>query len=142
MKKIDLAYFAGFFDGEGTILIDKYPKHYQLRVQVSQANRWILERYRMAFGGTIYEPYRNSLTSKQRNRFWIWQAKSRVALEFLQDIYPYLTLKQAEAKVAIEFQKTRSARYAQRRNKQTEVELAIQEAQRILVHNLKDRSKY
>ena len=138
MGKTDLAYLAGFFDGEGNIYIQglRPSRHcYNLSVRISQANRWILERYRMAFGGLIREIKPTSLTARG---IWQWMIAGRQAMAFLKAIYPYLILKQGEAKIAIEFQSTRR----KRGTSLTEEEWAIQEAQRLLVHNLKDKSKY
>ena len=138
MKKSDLAYLAGFFDGEGCIYIQgPRPKRhcYQLSVRISQANRWILERYRMAFGGLIREIKPTSATAKC---IWQWIISGKQAMEFLNTIYPYLILKQCEARVAIEFQSARR----KRGTPLSKEEWAVQEAQRILCHKLKDKSEY
>lgn len=142
MKKTDLAYLAGFFDGEGTLFIEhlslKRSNSYRLRVSVGQTNRWILERYRMAFGGSVRL---NRVEHGNHKPLWQWQVSCKAAGEFLKAIYPYLILKQSEAKVALEFQAKQTAR-GPGRKKMSAQESAVQEAQQLLIHNLKDKSKY
>ena len=143
MKKTDLAYLAGFFDGEGSIFLTKASRNagLELRISISQANRWICEKYRMAFGGAIVKD-RNSKPDSWKCAGQ-WRAGANIGLEFLKVVYPYLILKQAEARIAIEFQTTKSSRFANsnRVRKLTEEELAVEGAQRILLHTLKDKSK-
>lgn len=143
MKKTDLAYLAGFFDGEGCIQLRRKTKCQSLvlRVTIGQPNRWILECYRMAFGGSV-RPQKLPKEFPKAKPQSLWAAADNIALEFLKVISPYLTLKQGEAKIAIQFQETKALRRRNGRRKLTEEQLAIEAAQRLLVHNLKDKSKY
>ena len=134
MKKIELAYLAGFFDGEGCIsLYTSHGRRY-LTVSVSQTNRFILESFRFAFGGQVYEGQKHN----GKRDIWRWTATTKIAAEFLKQIYPFLKLKKGEATIALEFQRNRYPRG----KKLTEAEIAIIEAQKILLHNLKDKSHY
>jgi hypothetical protein len=131
MKKVDLAYLAGYFDGEGSINIDR---DYRLNCSVTSVNRWILELFRFNFGG--------GLAKNSPRESYIWHIHSVNAMEFLKAICGYLRLKKAEALLAIDFQTRKEARKAARHytgchQELTDEELAVREATRILMQNLK-----
>lgn len=134
MKRTDLAYMAGFFDGEGCICIGKGKGGLGLVCSVVQCNEWILQLFKMSFGGNVRlrQPYK-----PERYRTFSWSICSKKAMAFLRVIQPYLMLKRAEAEVAIQFQmaKGRSGRHL------TEGQKAVEETQRILVKNLKGEGK-
>lgn len=150
MKKADLAYIAGLFDGEGSISIHRTkhtPKRfiapfvYTLTVQLGLANPLIPKSLRFAFGGHVsFQEARGN-----RRRFWKWQIASNKAVDFLTAILPYLRLKRDEAEVAIYYQKHRRKAGGNKEQKgvrqKTEAELAFDEAQRILLKSLKDKSQ-
>jgi len=109
MKKTDLAYFAGLFDGEGSISLCAYkPKGrcirttYGLYISLAQTNEWIIQQLKFAFGGNI-QPYQPKYPGARM--VWAWRTQSNNALVFLESIYPYLRLKKPQADVAIKFQK-------------------------------------
>lgn len=61
----ELAWAAGFFDGEGCCrarrhgTLAKTPRRFQLVLDVSQKDRRVLDRFRRAVGvGAVYGPYR------------------------------------------------------------------------------------
>jgi predicted transposase len=99
----DIAYAAGFFDGEGSINIKKpgkTPKSsgHRLVVSVSQSKpaplEWICERW----GGGVRR------LRRRHKAAWEWSVGSKLAGAFLQDLLPFLMVKREEAIVAIEFQ--------------------------------------
>lgn len=141
MKKTDLAYMAGFFDGEGWITISEK----DLRCGVAQANEWIINLFKFRFGGRIYTRDPKNHKGHLGKRFiWDWRIDSRQAALFLEAIKPYLILKLAEAQIAIEYQANKTYRQIHRKGRppgMTDKEKAIAEAQRILLHNLKDKSR-
>ena len=96
--KPNLSYFAGFFDGEGTINIGGTGA---LIVQIGQCNRWILELYKMQFGGAICVAGKKPPASTS----YIWSLTARKAMDFLEIISSYLTLKKPEAVLSIAYQK-------------------------------------
>lgn len=101
-----LEYMAGFFDGEGSISI-VHSRHkdgrntFQVLVQISNINKKILDLYKEAFGGQVYEV--KTKKSNHRQAYY-WKVVSRDANKFLRAIYPYLKLKFLQAELAIEFQ--------------------------------------
>jgi len=133
MKKTDLAYIAGFFDGEGCIYIGKSGGWHHLRVTASQANEWIITWLKFSFGGSV-----NKMTCETGYRQrWQWHAEGSNAYEFLTSILPYIKLKKAEAELAIQFQEARRGKGFHVTDKQR----AIDEVNRILMSNLKDKSR-
>lgn len=101
--EIEKAWAAGFFDGEGSILImNPSPKTgFRLRISCAQKiHRRPIDKLQSIWGGIIREDSRKIFT---------WKASGRQAMEFLQDILPYLnlTVKNEQAAIAIEFQSLR-----------------------------------
>ena len=100
----ELAYLAGFFDGEGCISISKRSRTahgYGLMVSVSQLNPEPLLVLRKRFGGSISR-------SKDKRGFRtlvVWTIGARLALAALEEMRPYLSVKADEADVALEFQR-------------------------------------
>jgi len=139
MKQHDLAYFAGLFDGEGSIGIyhktQRDRKHSYLTLQciVQMTNSFIPHLLQMHFGGSLFVDkkfrYQNKAVSYR------WGVVGRQALAFLQEIYPYLRIKQPEAKLAIEFQTAVPVNRGSRRL--SEEEVAVRQAQALLLKNLK-----
>lgn len=98
----ELAYLAGFFDGEGNIDIAhakrtaSHPsEQYSLNVIVSQKDLTMLKAYKI-FGGSIYHDSQDC---------YQWHIHGYKASHFLKAILPYLRLKKDQAVKAIEFQK-------------------------------------
>ena len=136
MKRADIAYMAGFFDGEGCISIccsSSRWRELSLKCQVGQCNRWILELFKFRFGGSIRLQKKESV---QHHDYWMWHISSGKAADFLKVIEPCLYLKRAEAKIAIEFQSHKRAC-----NHLKPEERVLQEAQRILLREAKEQVK-
>lgn len=104
-------YFAGFFDGEGTVDIRFRTTHggkyfrYELRVQIVQIDVKPLIVLRDKWGGSICKP-KNSKTSR-------WLVSSDQAAKFLRDVRPHLIVKADEADIGLEFAELMSKRERQ-----------------------------
>ena len=134
MKKTDLAYVAGLFDGEGSISIVKNKKwnNHTLQISLGSTDEWICQSLKMMFGGNI------SLKNETHDGIracWQWSNGSRKAYNTLLLIVPYLRIKRPQAEIAIKFQKAKIERaFGKGLNKfLTDEERAVREAQRILV---------
>lgn len=97
---ISLEYLAGLVDGEGCIRLHpsnkgKYRKYYP-RLQVTNTYRPILDMLVDQFGGAIH----SSLNKKKPN--WAekhdWRLTGDKARELLNQLLPYLIIKQGKAK--------------------------------------------
>jgi len=105
MKRTDLAYYAGLFDGEGCVQLRPHKrsgKTWALYVSIASTNEWIIQQLKFSFGGSLSK-------KKWKNPNWkpafIWGVSSKDALTFLEAVYPYLKLKKPQAEIAIRFQK-------------------------------------
>ncbi len=142
MRKIDLAYMAGIFDGEGSLSITKSKRlkcwnaSYNVRASVQMCNAYIPNLFRMAFGGAIcYQPPNGT-----HRATWRWHLETRNIIAFLEALLPYLHLKRDEAELAIQFQMQKKTKRTSQGNPYTSAEIAIFEAERLLMHNLHDKS--
>lgn len=101
LSPTELAYLAGFFDGEGCVGIKKPSKkrgQHAPYVTVSQLRPEVLQRFKAAFGGNIRFAHRCG-----KNGIWAWQTTGmKGVIPFLDQIEPYLLVKRAEAQVVID----------------------------------------
>lgn len=103
--KEQIVYFAGFFDGEGCIQIEKSitkgtNTHYALRVSIEHTFIPVLELLRDAYGGGIVVAKKNMPHYKQK---YVWKLNGRDAHRFILDITPYLWEKKPQALLADEY---------------------------------------
>lgn len=102
----DLAYIAGFFDGEGYVGIYNYKaegthKNDRKRLQlgITNTNRDVLDWIKKRFNfGHIKEKSRSSPNWKI---CYEWTVRDRNAMKFLKMIYPYLRVKKKIVKSLI-----------------------------------------
>lgn len=105
---MELAYAAGFFDGEGAVMIWRRPRsgklQHHLYVSIGQVDArpllWLQERFR----GTIV--VRPPAVGSKYNLSFQWTLQAKRAGEFLRDIRPYLVLKCERVDLALAFQDT------------------------------------
>lgn len=107
MNEVDIAWAAGFFDGEGCIHVHirKAREHrrgysYQLTTTAAQITPIPLDKLKAIFGGKVYTL--NS-TGPNRRICYQWYLGGRSAIEFLRTVLPYLTVKHDEAMLAIQY---------------------------------------
>ncbi len=138
MKKTDLAYIAGILDGEGCICISQSSitgksgrRYFQLGVYVENTNEWLVRWLHLSFGGGLYER-----KTQINTPIWQWRISSAQASEFLELILPFLKLKKPQTEIAIQFQRKRKPRGQSR----TDEELALEEAQRIILNGMNSSS--
>jgi len=145
MKRTDLAYIAGLFDGEGNIAIVKRKKKegrtvpiYHLVVRVGMCDEYLPRWLKMAFGG--YISFYKRPNSKHRD-LYTWSIGYNNAIDFLMAILPFLKLKKPQVELAIEFQGDKKNGGGQRGKRgnafKTEGQLAVEEAEYILMKSLK-----
>lgn len=95
MEEKELAYIAGFFDGEGCITTNKQ----YILINASNAYREPLEFIEKVFGGYVseYQP-----KNKRYKKSYRWIAQGKSALIVLEFLLPYLIVKKERAVLAIE----------------------------------------
>jgi hypothetical protein len=93
-----IAYFAGLFDGEGSINIFKQPNKkdrinpcYFLEISMGNTHKGVLHWVLENFGGRLTH---NAEQQTNRNhRTWRWRASSNEACAMLKILLPYLLVK-------------------------------------------------
>lgn len=103
MTDLELAWAAGFIDGEGAIeMAYGSPKRQvYVRVTVTQSDPRALERLAGMFGGKVR--LQSGQNGKYKRPHFKWQLSSRPAIAVLQAIRPYLVIKDHHADVALAF---------------------------------------
>jgi hypothetical protein len=107
---IFLAWAAGFFDGEGCVLVEmsksersKGGKRFRLHATVTQTSLPCLDKYMSEFGGKIVT---NEYTTPNGRRWSVqhrWSVRDKEALAFLAAIHPYTVVKYDEITVALNY---------------------------------------
>lgn len=87
---MNLAYVAGFFDGEGCINFGRCRATIFPRILVVNTDRSILEMLQRKFGGDI-KPL--SLRKPGWKQGWLWRLSWSRAVDFLSAIEPYVRVK-------------------------------------------------
>lgn len=101
----ELAYLAGFMDGEGSFMIQEgtnrlgYTQHCA-KVSASQVRILPLEVLKKRFGGRISPVLSTYGTEYQ------WYVSGKNAIEVARQLQPYLLLKKRHAEILMEFGKT------------------------------------
>lgn len=111
-SQVEIAYFAGLFDGEGTVNIAQRKRKrkrcriaYKLSIQIGLAHLPVLEKIKEIWQiGSINGPYQKKDYKPQ----WRWDAESNQAAKILEVCLPYLCIKKPEAELAIAFQREKS----------------------------------
>lgn len=112
----DIAYLAGYFDGEGTVVIAKVmykskkngPQAYHsMRIQVVSTDIVSLKEFERVLGG--YVQFHKSTQPGRWKPRWDWCCCAHEATAALQRMLPYLRVKRHDAEVGIEFQRLMSA---------------------------------
>lgn len=109
----NLAWCAGFFDGEGFVTIqertskvkDKVYKSYYLRIGVNHVAPEPLQELQKLLGGTLRQQTAHTVVGNRKRR-WSWQMSCQAASEALVKLMPYFRNKNKVAELGIELQNT------------------------------------
>lgn len=111
MKKQELYYLAGYFDGEGCISIHKYTFKnnrrgtvHQLFVYLTNRTKDVLDNCHKEFGGQL-RLTSDSRKNSNRQPCYEWRVSERQAGEFLKILSPFLRQKLPQARLALNFRK-------------------------------------
>jgi hypothetical protein len=134
METTTLAYVAGLFDGEGSIVIgvskpsirnkQKSPSHW-LQVGITNTSKELIVWLKDSFGGHISDNSHSPSRKKQRP-CWAWRVNSHEACKFLKSILPFLKVKKKQAELAIEFQESAKNMNGRENKSQQEKEKEIE----------------
>lgn len=105
----ELAWAAGFFDGEGTVGLYKVTQYHsgkpyfgwRLSARLSGCHRASVEKFAAIIGfGTIKMQRRTTRTGKS---IWNWQAFNSHVLKSLVPLLPYLVIKADQVRLAVSY---------------------------------------
>lgn len=102
--KLEIAYLAGIFDGEGciSIICPKKGRYLYLSCSIGTAGNYLPELFQSHFGGSISA---HKTHNPHHHNSYHWIVVCSDALNLLNVIKPRLRLKKESAELAIEFQK-------------------------------------
>lgn len=102
-NEFDLAYAAGYIDGDGCLYIGSYSNSnkiiYEYSIQVSSVKKESCDWLKNKFGGSI----RTKEKEGNRRTPYVWTIKNKECIELAHAIRPYLVEKQYECDIFIEF---------------------------------------
>lgn len=110
MKDTDIAYAAGFVDGEGSISIELVgqARTPAVFVKIANCDLPVLERLRSQFGGRIKTLRRVKDPKPQNRESYQLVIAWDYAIDFIKLIRPYLVVKTKQADVALEWNAKRN----------------------------------
>ena len=147
-KALELAYLAGFFDGEGSIYIVRGATKGTFRLQIGVYNidpRPLLSLQK-AFGGSVISLNRGK--AKWRP-YYQWIAIANKAEATITALLPYLKVKEEQAKLALTFREVQKQQWKGRKvgvgirgfEPFTDVQIAKKQALREAIHILNTGGK-
>jgi hypothetical protein len=105
-----LAWAAGFFDGEGCVMVEKSKeircKHgfrTSLHATVTQTSKPCLELFLDKFGGSIITTETRGEHARRWSVQYRWVSRNEEALNFLRAIEPYVVVKKTQVCAALEY---------------------------------------
>lgn len=99
MREVDIAYAAGFFDGEGCISISK---NGSVDVRIVNTSKAVLVKLQSLFGGSI-----TNRTQKINKSQYTYSLYGEEAIEFLNILKPYLVEKLTQVDTVFEYYELR-----------------------------------
>lgn len=93
-REVEVAWCAGFLDGEGCIALGAAGS---ARIDMDQVVRSPLEKFKQVFGGKIYRYQR------EHGMVWRWTGRGELVGQVLQECLPHLTGKAAEARIMLQY---------------------------------------
>lgn len=97
---IELAYVAGFFDGEGCVYLNALKNGgASLRVKISQKDKRPLEYIRSIFGGSVCV----SRNKKWATECWNWSVSAAQGERFLKLVQPFCLVKKEAIEIGLEY---------------------------------------
>lgn len=136
-----LAYFAGFFDGEGCIGVYKRKPGkahrspcYYIYASITQTDISVLNLFKAIYGGSM-TLYRSSPIFPNAKKLYFWQLSCNKAEKFLKDIQPNLIVKKERVDLALKFRRIQRSLRTRGKAKTPE-ELDIYETYRVKIKQL------
>ena len=90
---LDIAWAAGIFEGEGCASTNNKNSNFAV---VVQKDRWLIDRLRALFGGSIRVVTRKPNASFKGGTYFEWNASGARARGFLMTVYKFLSPRRKE----------------------------------------------
>ena len=103
--ELELAYVAGYMDADGSFMISRVNNSHRIEAVCASTVLEVLEPLQDHWGGDMWTKPNYGANSKDITH---WRVVSRLAAQFIEDIYPYLGLKKERAAACVEWQVTRN----------------------------------
>lgn len=114
MNEVDLAYLAAIWDGEGSFIIEKFKDDrykggycYSARSQVCNTNKAIVDKIKQVLDCM---EVKYSVSNRKDKRFPVWKEITQIRVgslesnrRLLKSLIPFLSGKQAKAKLVLDF---------------------------------------
>ena len=105
MNETDLAWAAGFIDGDGMMQVIKVRSHeysgLSLRLRATGTVRKPLERLQGLFGGSIFKARNGgNQTQPQWKPIYSWQVTGKRAQNAIKHLQPFLSVREGQSAVA------------------------------------------
>lgn len=100
MNNDELAYIAGIFDGEGCINFTSQKGFAYPRVIVANTDYRIIQHFSKCFGGAIVKLKK---TNDKWKDSWQWILTWSSAIDFLEQIHPWLIIKRQQAELVFAY---------------------------------------
>ena len=104
-SEVELAYFAGIVDGEGSFVLHRHKHGYRFscQLQVGNTDVRLLEWIRARFGGSVNLEKRHNIKHKPVYR---WVGQSSNLSDVIGGILPYLIAKKDQAELMLAYRRT------------------------------------
>jgi len=104
----NLAYAAGFVDGEGSIggtcnKLRNGKNSYNIYFAVTNNDKRVLLQFKEMFGGSLYPFVRTGDSFRCKTTYQL-KSFGKKAQDAISKIYPFLRIKRAQAEIALSFQ--------------------------------------
>jgi hypothetical protein len=86
-NSLDIAWAAGIFEGEGSCCLQRYG----FFIALFQKERWLLDRLRALFGGSVNDGYQGAGSFNAGEPIAHWQLSGARARGFVMTIYKFLS---------------------------------------------------
>jgi len=104
MNELDIAWAAGFFDGEGSALVEKTNTGYTIVVNVANNNKEAIDFFHKNWGGRIVcitkEKWAEYGRKANQDAYQL-KFNHNDAARLLLDLYPYLIAKKLHARIVM-----------------------------------------
>lgn len=106
MNLLEIAYAAGVIDSDGWITISPSPSSYRIFVGLAQAEPQAVRLVSELFGGAVNLRKKSDPKRFSSRPMYTWRIEGKSAKRALFELLPYLKIKNAQARLALDYYQT------------------------------------